>query len=772
MRVPNLSLYSNTTYQLSVITTQLSDANEVMATQKQMNSISDDPVGTAQVLGINATLASLEQYNTNIDMGITWLDSQETAMESIQDQILEAKTLALQLANASVSASERTDAVETIEGIIDQILGLMNTQVNGSYVFGGTDTDTIPFAYDNPGNPTSVVYLGNSDAFTISSSDTSQVEVGRDGSTVVTETQIIVDSTNNKIFFQEDPGLGENAKVILDATIPDGDYTPKQLALAVKNVMNQVSQDEGYGVTYKVSYDAESGTFSFINDGAYDGYMGFDLLWESGESPRVGNINTENILLEGVDLSLVNGDALVHETPEPDGTAPLRLTWDEDTSTWSVLNDPGYDLPLTIDGSDTHVELDLTGNGVSDLVIDLESAAIDGGYIEFDITTASNEQSIGPDMGFESDVSYTPPLSDTPVVLKSFDNTNNVIDFVEYVGGVPSSQLSAAIPEGDYTDMESLAAAIEGAMEDASVNDADYEVTYNWNSNKFIIEEESGLLSEVALLWASGTNSSINAGTELGFDTSLDDAGDVSYVGDDKVALFTITAGVNDAINFKEVLPGLTEDQVSELTAIIPAGPYYTPQSFARAVEDALEDASEANGNRVDYDVSYDYNSSRFSIEEDGSIERKLEEFYLLWESGSNADTSAAQALGFYEIDAASVAVEGEEETWGIFETLFDLKEYLASDDVDGIQRTITRLDNHYDSITSTISDTGMKYNRLLISEQVILETTTSLKERRSMIEDADYVEATMDLAAIQTAYEASLNSSAQIINISLMDYM
>ncbi len=107
-------------------------------------------------------------------------------------------------------------------------------------------------------------------------------------------------------------------------------------------------------------------------------------------------------------------------------------------------------------------------------------------------------------------------------------------------------------------------------------------------------------------------------------------------------------------------------------------------------MEDALEDASAADGNRVDYDVTYDYNSGTFSIEEDGTLGRKLEDFQLLWKSGSDAGESAAQVLGFSETDVSATPIEGDTATWGIFETLFDLKEYLASDDVDGIQRTLT----------------------------------------------------------------------------------
>ena len=146
--------------------------------------------------------------------------------------------------------------------------------------------------------------------------------------------------------------------------------------------------------------------------------------------------------------------------------------------------------------------------------------------------------------------------------------------------------------------------------------------------------------------------------------------------------------------------------------------------------------------------------------------------FSCCGESGSNAGESAAQVLGFSEADVSASPIESDSATWGFFKTLFDLKEYLASDDVDGLQRTITRLDNHYNSITSTLADTGIKYNRLTVSQQVILKSTNSLTERKSMIEDADYIEATMNLKAIQIAYEASLNSTSKIINVSLVDYL
>ncbi|NOX34971.1 MAG: flagellar hook-associated protein 3 [Deltaproteobacteria bacterium] len=772
MRVPNISLYGTSEYQLNTLTNNLRDANEVVSTQKRINNISDDPIGLSQVLNLRLSVKNLSQLGKNIDMGKTWLNGTETALRSISDQIIEAKLLSSKMVNASMSASERAAAVETVDGIIGQVLSLGNSQVNGSYIFSGTKTNIRTFTYDDDANPSKVVYNGNSTPFSIKTGQTAKLEVGRNGKKVLSEDEIKVDGTNNKIFFREDPGIGENSKRVLDGTIPDGTYTPEKLAVVVENVMDAASKEKGYEINYDVSYDSGTKKFTIVNDGRYDGYMGFDLLWESGETPRIGELNTDGVIKEGVNINVVNDDALIYETPVPSGQAPLRLTWDG-AGKWKVLNDPGYGLPLEISGSDTHVELDLTGNGASDINISLESAASSGGFIEFDIFAASDDHSIGPDLGFSGgDISYKPPVSDSNVTLKTFDHTNNVIDFQENIGAGLSSQLSAAVPVGTYSDMDTLAGAIETAMESASVNSIDYKVEYSQLTKKFTIKDNGAVVTDLRLLWNSGTNNAIGAATELGYDNTADDTGATSYTGDNAVTLFTITSGTNDYINFKEILPGSSKDETSELTARIPAGTYSNPDTLARAIEDAMEDVSEQKGNRVDYEVSYSYISHKFTIKEDGELGRKLEDFQLLWGTGSNVSENAASLLGFDQEDVTSTPAESDEVTWGLFETLFKLKEYLSKDDVDGISRTMTRLDTHYSSITSTLSDTGIKYNRLEVRKQVSAETKLTITERKSMIEDADIVESVMELKSIQTAYEASLKATAKIINLSLVDFL
>ena len=258
----------------------------------------------------------------------------------------------------------------------------------------------------------------------------------------------------------------------------------------------------------------------------------------------------------------------------------------------------------------------------------------------------------------------------------------------------------------------------------------------------------------------------------MGFDTAADDIGATSHVSDDEVVLFSISAGVNDAINFKEVLPGSTSEDSNELTAIIPPGDYTSIDSMLRAVENAMEEASDEKGNRVDYHVSYSYISRKITIKEDGHTGRRLESLDLLWQNGGNSTENAAETLGFKKVDVSEAPAKSEAVSWGVFETLFDLKEYLGRNDVDGLQRTLTRLDTHYNSLTSEISDLGVKSNRIQVNKQVSVESKLTLTERKSMIEDADVVESIMKLQSIETAYQASLSTTSKILNLSLVDFL
>jgi flagellar hook-associated protein 3 FlgL len=257
--------------------------------------------------------------------------------------------------------------------------------------------------------------------------------------------------------------------------------------------------------------------------------------------------------------------------------------------------------------------------------------------------------------------------------------------------------------------------------------------------------------------------------TDLGFDRQTVTIAPVT--GDGPVAsTVTVVAGGNDTIDFTET----TADGETgvQLTATIEAGNYADAQSYAEAVEEALEAASAENGTRVNYSVEYNEDTKKITISEDIDTGRRLESFELLFSSGTHTDTSAASNLGFGDKDVSSASVEGQEVTWSIWDTVFDFKEALENDDVNGIERAMTRLENHYESLTSSISAVGTIYNRTTTTETTITDSDLTLTSQRSTVRDADTVEAIMKLKSSQTVYEAALSSTSSVMGLSLVDYL
>ena len=181
MRVTNRSIFESIKYNLGTISDELNKANEIASTGKRINKLSDDPVGLTQSLSIQSSLANITQMQRNIDYGQSWLNSSESALTSVSNILSDTKALCVQMASGTVGADQRAAAAENVQNNLDEIVSLANTNVNGSYIFAGSKTDTVPFDQDETGN---VTYKGDNTAFSIKISNNASIEIGSDGQAV------------------------------------------------------------------------------------------------------------------------------------------------------------------------------------------------------------------------------------------------------------------------------------------------------------------------------------------------------------------------------------------------------------------------------------------------------------------------------------------------------------------------------------------------------------------------------------------------------------
>jgi flagellar hook-associated protein 3 FlgL len=184
MRVTNKSVNESVIMRLNSISSDLFKANEVISSGKKINRLSDDPVGLVSVLNLRSSLANLDQLERNLAAGRSWLEAGESALSQVESILSETKALTVQMASANVGSKERSNATAIVEGYLQQILALANTQVGGRYIFGGTKTDIAPFELSNGPE---VIYQGNESAFSIKIGRNMDVAVGRNGEQVFGE---------------------------------------------------------------------------------------------------------------------------------------------------------------------------------------------------------------------------------------------------------------------------------------------------------------------------------------------------------------------------------------------------------------------------------------------------------------------------------------------------------------------------------------------------------------------------------------------------------
>ena len=125
----------------------LYERQTIIASQKRINKPSDDPIGMGKVLDYRQTLASIEQYQTNIQSGKTRLEVTEVHLDLVDDLLQMVRAMAQ--TEAGGTAESRQLAAEQVKMLYDQVLDLTNSKLNDNYMFSGYQTKTAPFSRDD-----------------------------------------------------------------------------------------------------------------------------------------------------------------------------------------------------------------------------------------------------------------------------------------------------------------------------------------------------------------------------------------------------------------------------------------------------------------------------------------------------------------------------------------------------------------------------------------------------------------------------------------------
>jgi flagellar hook-associated protein 3 FlgL len=194
MRTVEANWYRDFLYNLG-LTKDRYDKNITQSTSgKRLNHLSDDPSDMAYVLTLRSKIDQVDQFDKNIESGLAFLGTAESALNAVQNVMYTVINLAEEGASETTDAEGRRLIADQVEQIRDEILNYANTEIMGKYIFAGSATDTPPYYVDTAavvpaGRPQPILYQGNTDIIEIQADFSVTVETNIPGS------QIFGDST-------------------------------------------------------------------------------------------------------------------------------------------------------------------------------------------------------------------------------------------------------------------------------------------------------------------------------------------------------------------------------------------------------------------------------------------------------------------------------------------------------------------------------------------------------------------------------------------------
>ena len=160
MRVTDKLLFLRGQKALSAARRRRAEAERQVTSGLRVRRAADDPGGAALAVRHAAARRRYEDISRNAGRAADAVVAMDGALGDVNDALVRAKQLAVQMANDSYSPAQRADAAAEVRSLFETVVARLNLQHGGRYLFGGSKDDTPPF-------DASGVYQGNQDVLQV-----------------------------------------------------------------------------------------------------------------------------------------------------------------------------------------------------------------------------------------------------------------------------------------------------------------------------------------------------------------------------------------------------------------------------------------------------------------------------------------------------------------------------------------------------------------------------------------------------------------------------
>lgn len=120
-----------------------------LSTGREIERVSDNPYKASRIMQVNTEMSYNKQYNENIKDTSNWLDTTDTALAQMGNVFGRIEQLLVSAGNAAFGPDERIAIQDEVKEKVNELSQVLNTNFDGSYIFGGTKTDSKPTAVIN-----------------------------------------------------------------------------------------------------------------------------------------------------------------------------------------------------------------------------------------------------------------------------------------------------------------------------------------------------------------------------------------------------------------------------------------------------------------------------------------------------------------------------------------------------------------------------------------------------------------------------------------------
>lgn len=126
----------------------------------RVNSLSDDPLAAGENVLLLNQMQRDDSFTQTSSLVQGQLQVADSALGGVVSQLTQAISLATGANNGTLNGSDLKSISNQLAGIRDEVLALANTSYQDQYIFGGSQTGTLPFSLSG-GTPSTATYNGD-----------------------------------------------------------------------------------------------------------------------------------------------------------------------------------------------------------------------------------------------------------------------------------------------------------------------------------------------------------------------------------------------------------------------------------------------------------------------------------------------------------------------------------------------------------------------------------------------------------------------------------